>query len=584
LPAATVLTLPLATEDALEAVEGMLVTIPQAVRIAEYFNFDRYGELVLTSERHLAPTAEFEPGMEAIAAAATIALDRITLDDGRNLQNPDPAIHPNGEIFDLDNLFRGGDLLTNVTGVIDYQFGLYRIQPTLAAHYTAANPRPLAPDGVGGDLKVASFNLMNYFTTLDDGDWICGPAGDQECRGADDAEEFSRQRAKLVAAMSAINADVVGLIEIENNPGDFPTSDLVAGLNDVGGAGTYGYIATGSIGTDAIRNALIYKPASVTPVGAHQILDSSVDPRFLDTKNRPTLAQAFRDNTNGGIFTVAVNHLKSKGSACDDVADPDLGDGAGNCNLTRTLAAEALVDWLETDPTGVASAGALVIGDLNAYDKEDPVDVLVAGGYTDLIHEFLGEDAYTYVFDGQVGYLDHALSASALMESITGLTIWHINADEPDLLDYDTTFKASAQDELYAPDAYRSSDHDPVIVGLQVCEQMPPTFTELSLSPNLLWPPNHKYVEVTATVAASDNFDPSPMITLVSVTSNEPDNGKGDGNTINDIMIFDDFRFALRAERSDFGAGRVYTVTYQVIDACGNAAHQSATVTVPLSF
>jgi hypothetical protein len=252
--------------------------------------------------------------------------------------------------------------------------------------------------------------------------------------------------------------------------------------------------------------------------------------------------------------------------------------------LTRTLAAEALVDWLETDPTGVASAGALVIGDLNAYDKEDPVDVLVAGGYTDLIHEFLGEDAYTYVFDGQVGYLDHALSASALMESITGLTIWHINADEPDLLDYDTTFKASAQDELYAPDAYRSSDHDPVIVGLQVCEQMPPTFTELSLSPNLLWPPNHKYVEVTATVAASDNFDPSPMITLVSVTSNEPDNGKGDGNTINDIMIFDDFRFALRAERSDFGAGRVYTVTYQVIDACGNAAHQSATVTVPLSF
>jgi hypothetical protein len=346
----------------------------------------------------------------------------------------------------------------------------------------------------------------------------------------------------------------------------------------------YGYIATGSIGSDAIRNALIYKPASVTPVSSHQILDSSVDSRFLDTWNRPTLVQAFRDNTNGGVFTVAVNHLKSKGSACDDVEDPDLGDGAGNCNLTRTLAAEALVDWLETDPTGVASAGALVIGDLNAYDKEDPVDVLVAGGYTDLIHEFLGEDAYTYVFDGQVGYLDHALSASALMESITGLTIWHINADEPDLLDYDTTFKASAQDELYAPDAYRSSDHDPVIVGLQVCEQMPPTITGLSLSPNLLWPPNHKYVEVTATVAASDNFDPSPMITLVSVTSNEPDNGKGDGNTINDIMIFDDFRFALRAERSDFGAGRVYTVTYQVIDACGNAAHQSATVTVPLSF
>jgi predicted extracellular nuclease len=121
LPTAAVLTLPLATEEALEAVEGMLVTIAQPVLIAEYFNFDRYGELVLTSERHLAPTAEFEPGLEAIAAAASIALDRITLDDGSNLQNPDPAIHPNGATFNLDNLFRGGDLLTNVTGVIDYQ-------------------------------------------------------------------------------------------------------------------------------------------------------------------------------------------------------------------------------------------------------------------------------------------------------------------------------------------------------------------------------------------------------------------------------------------------------------------------------
>ena len=76
---------------------------------------------------------------------------------------------------------------------------------------------------------------------------------------------------------------------------------------------------------------------------------------------------------------MAVNHLKSKGSPCDDVGDPDPGDGAGNCNLTRTGAAEALVDWLAGDPTGSGDPDFLIIGDLNSYDKEDPIDVADVG-------------------------------------------------------------------------------------------------------------------------------------------------------------------------------------------------------------
>ncbi len=193
--------------------------------------------------------------------------------------------------------------------------------------------------------------MLNYFTTIDTGDWICGPSGDQECRGADTEEEFDRQKAKIVAALAAIDADVVGLIEIENHPGDVPTADLVAGLNDALGAGAYDYIATGAIGTDAIRQALSTNRDTVIAWWAtYAILDSSVDPRFLDDYNRPALAQTFMDNTNGGIFTVAVNHLKSKGSDCNAIGDLDTGDGSGNCNLTRTLAAKALVDWLATDP------------------------------------------------------------------------------------------------------------------------------------------------------------------------------------------------------------------------------------------
>ena len=148
--------------------------------------------------------------------------------------------------------------------------------------------------------------------------------------------------------------------------------------------------------------------------------------------------------------------------------DPDLGDGAGNCNLTRLHAAEALVDWIATDPTDSGDPDALLIGDFNSYDKEDPIDAIKAAGYTDLMYDFQGEYAYTYVFDGQLGYLDYGLANAAILDQITGATAWHIDADEPDLIDYDMTYKKDAQDELYAPDAYRASDHDPVIIGLNV--------------------------------------------------------------------------------------------------------------------
>ena len=594
--APTQLSLPVANVDDFEPFEGMLVTFPQNLVISEYFNFDRYGEIVLTSTRHLTPTAEFEPGSpEEMQAAQEFLLDEITLDDGRTSQNPDPAIHPNGQVFDLNNLFRGGDMVANVTGTLDYSFGLYRVQPTQGADYIPANPRTEAPDDVGGNFKVASFNVLNYFSTIDTGAWICGPSGDMECRGADTPEEFTRQRDKIIAAISAIDADVVGLMEIENNVNDDAVHDLVSGLNAAAGSDLFAAVETGVIGTDAIKVAMIYKPAFVTPLGNFSILDSSVDPRFDDSKNRPALAQSFIDNTTGGIVTVAVNHLKSKGSACDDVGDPDLGDGSGNCNLTRKAAAEALVDWLATDPTSSGSGNYLIIGDLNSYDKEDPIDAILAGAddtpstaddYTDLIFKYQGENAYSYVFDGQIGYLDHALASSSLTPKTTGTTIWHINADEPDLIDYDMTFKLPAQDALYAPDVYRASDHDPVIIGLDVCDAIAPVFDELTVTPDTLWPANHKYVDVTASVVVSDNFDPNPTVTLVSVTSNEPDNenGNGDGNTVDDIVVVDDFHFQLRAERAGNGTGRLYTITYLVSDACGNETTRSVTVSVPLNM
>jgi uncharacterized protein len=475
LPAVTAVTFPVPSTTYLERFEGMRVELVDELVISEYFNYDRFGEVVLAKplegqDRLHTPTAVVDPGPLAQALAAEQALRIITLDDRNSAQNPGEIPHPgNGDPFSLDNRFRGGDTVTGVVGVIDHTFGLYRIQPTLYGEYEAVNPRPADAPEVGGSIQVASFNVLNYFLTIDRGgqdSFVCGANQAQECRGADTEEELERQRIKILAALAELDADVVGLMEMENTPGVEPAADLADGLNDILGAGTYGYVDTGVIGTDAIRLGFLYKPGTVRLAGKFAILDSSIDGRFVDTLNRPMLTQTFDEVATGARVTVSVNHLKSKGSAC--AGDPDIGDGQGNCNLTRTAAAEAIVDFLATDPTRSGDPDHLVIGDLNSYDHEDPIRALETAGYTDLVKEFGGEFAYSYVFDGKVGYLDHALSNPSLTPQVTGAAEWHINADEPDILDYDTTFKPPAIDALYEPNAFRSSDHDPVLVGLDL--------------------------------------------------------------------------------------------------------------------
>jgi len=369
-------------------------------------------------------------------------------------------------------------------------------------------------------------------------------------------------------------------MEIENYKAggvDVPLANLVDGVNAVVGAGTYAAVETGPIGDDVIKVAMIYKPATVSLNGAFAVLDSSVDPTFNDEKNRPALAQTFTENATGESVTVAVNHLKSKGSNCDSLGDPDLGDGAGNCNLTRTSAAAALVSWLAADATGTGEDDVLVIGDLNSYDMEDPIDALIAGGYSDLVADFGGEYAYSYVFSGEWGYLDYAMANVSLQSAVTGTTVWHINADEPDILDYNLDFKKPAQQALYEPNAYRASDHDPVIVGLTL-DRTPPELS-VAATPDVLWPPNHKYREVLVEVEASDNSG-TVFVELVSVTSSEADCCLGRDDLPNDIVVIDDTTFDLRAERYA-KEGRIYTITYRAFDAAGNETVVADVVLVP---
>ena len=456
------LSLPIASLGEWERYEGMRVSFDQQLTATENFTLGRFGEVALSANGRLyTPTHVVEPGAAASAQQDLNNRSRILLDDGNGQQNIDPTRHPVGGLS-ASNTLRSGYTVSGLSGVLDDRFGAYRVQPVGLVDFAASNPRPTAPAAVGGDLRVAAINVLNYFN----GDGLGG--GFPTPRGANTMAEYQRQHDKIISAILGLDADVIGLMEIENDAaGNSAIEALVAGLNDDTAPGTYAFINTGVIGADAIRVALIYKPANATPVGGYALLTTAVNPLFIDTLNRPALAQTF--DASGGRLTVVVNHLKSKGSNCNAVGDPDTGDGQGNCNITRRNAAQALVSWLNTDPTGSGDTDFLVIGDLNSYAREDPIDVFTNAGYTNLISQFAGTQAYSFVFNGQSGYLDHALASPTLAAQVTGATEWHINADEPIVLDYNVEFKTANQvNTFYAPDAYRASDHDPLLVGLNL--------------------------------------------------------------------------------------------------------------------
>jgi uncharacterized repeat protein (TIGR01451 family) len=483
--AATPVTLPEETNGDLERYEGMLVTIPHTMTVVQNYFQGRYGQLTLAAGGRLyQPTHVYAPGSPAaIDLADENARRLLVLDDGSDDQNVSPIPY-----IGADNTLRAGDVVSaGLTGVLDYgrinsdtpAANDYRLHPTGAVHITRVNARSAAPDDVGGRLQVASFNVLNYFNGDGQGGGFPTP------RGANTPEEFVRQRTKIISAVLALDADVIGLMEIENDGYDTYSAiqDLVNGLNAIAGAGTYAFIDPGvpQIGTDEIAVGLLYRPGTVSPVGPAALLDSTFDPAFIDTLNRPALAQTFEENATHARFTAAVNHLKSKGSACDDVGDPDTGDGQGNCNLTRTDAMTVEISWLATDPTDSGDPDFMIFGDLNSYAMEDPIAAARDAGYTDLLQDFVGVGAYSYIFDGQSGYLDHALANASLAAQVTGATDWHINSDEPAVIDYNMENKPQ---DLYAPDPYRASDHDPLVVGLDLVDQTALTVTK-DVSPSV---------------------------------------------------------------------------------------------------
>lgn len=467
LPTAATLQLPLNSATALEAMEAMRVSVPQTLTVSETYGLGRYGQILLSNGRLQQPTNVTTPGAAALALQAQHKMNQLLLDDASNVQNPDPVIFP-APGLSANNSLRGGDTVANLSGVLTYDFGEYRLLPTSTPNFVHSNPRSTSPATItGSNLRVASFNVLNFFN----GDGLGG--GFPTARGANTATEFARQKAKIVSAILGLNADIVGLTELENDGyGSYSAiAELVNSLNSASNSNAWIYVNPGvsNIGTDQIAIGFIYRTDRASTLGTPAILDSSIEPLFIDNKNRPTLAQTFRATQGGGVITIAINHLKSKGSDCNDLGDADTGDGQGNCNITRTQAAQALLNWISRNPTGINDKDYLLIGDFNAYSMENPITTLTSNGFTDLTRRFEGDSAYSYVFDGQAGSLDHGLASTSLNVQVLGASDWHINADEPISLDYNTEFKSANQlNSFYASNAYRSSDHDPLVISLKL--------------------------------------------------------------------------------------------------------------------
>lgn len=555
---ATEITLPLASQDDLEAFEGMLVTLDQELVVTNNFGLGRYGEVELATERLYQGTQVAMPGDAANAVEVENLTKKILVDDGSTVQNSDPTAYPTPGLS-AENTLRTGDSVNSVTGALAYSFSTYRIHPTVAPQFIATNPREDAPElNPEADLRVASFNVLNYFNGDGQG------AGFPTSRGADSLEELVRQEAKLVSAISAMQADVVGLMEIENDGfGEFSAiASLVNALNDADSANEYAFVDfnVNQVGTDAITTALIYRANKVEEVGSAAITTAAP----FDFSNRTPIAQSFKSLESQEVFTVAVAHLKSKGG-CGSAsgANEDQNDGQACWNEIRTEGASAFADWLDSKPTGVDDEDIILVGDMNAYAMEDPIRKFDEKGYKNVVAELDGNTlAYSYSFSGRAGSLDHAVATESLLSKVVAAKDWHINADEPIVLDYNVEFKSEGhQSTLYSESAYRASDHDPVIVDIKSEVVLTPEEQTPVVAPDQVFSIDENSA-VGTVIGMLDYSDPNPEDSpVVKFIVSE-----------NDSVSINDQGQLIVAGEIDYEFENRITFTVQVEDSVGNVS------------
>ena len=508
------------TDSGRESIEGMLFQPTGDYTVTNTFATNQYGEVGLASGDHplLQSTEVATPGSAAAKAVdADNARRLVTLDDGASSNftassyshatcgtRPIPCLLNGDEtppyVSNTEPVRVGEAATFSAPVVVDYRFDLWRFQPTqtvlgpanAGSPVSFRNTRTAAPDAADvnqlgtADLRVASFNVLNYFTDLGTADPDCEAYYDRDdngnnvrtgCdqRGAWDAQDLQRQTQKEVSAINALGADVVGLMEIENSakfghPRDESLAHLVSALNADAGAGTWAFVPSSQELPaldlqDVITNGIIYKPARVMRVGPSYALgtESADGHAFVDA--REPIGQVFRQkNGKADKFLFVVNHFKSKGSPGPFPGDEDTGDGQGSSVTSRIMQAQALRDWVPSVLEEMDTRAAVMAGDYNSYTMEDPLDVLYDAGYTDVGSRF-DPTSYSYSFGGLSGSLDHVLVNDYALRMSTGADHWNINSGESVALEY-SRYNYHATD-FHDPGPYRSSDHDPVVLGLK---------------------------------------------------------------------------------------------------------------------
>ena len=470
----TPLSLPADTVER-ETLEGMVVETAQDLYVSSLFTAYQFGELGVALDGPLTqPTSAFAPDDPRAQQLADDNADSLLFINDRDefgFQNA-PWFH--------DTLRRAGDVVeAGAVGALNFSFGDFLVEPLDEfPEIVQVEERPPAPALPEGN-DIGAFNVLNYFNTFGNSDVL---------RGARNQAQFDLQSAKIVEAIVELDASVLGLIELENDYEDHYDTDpstvpsiqtLVEQLNAKAGPGTYDWIVPdeddltteglggGGLGPDAIAQGVIYQPDRASPVGGPATFDIDAQLTGGNTnKNRWPLAQSFE--VDGQVVTVVVNHFKSKGSSCEDVGGPtfDVGDDVetfltGNCNLTREYAAQRLIDWIETKPTGVNSPDTFVVGDLNSYEEEGPIEIFIDAGYEDAIQSH-GDDAFTFKFDGRYGRLDYVLASPSAKRLLEDAAVWQANSAEP----YGYLYFNEPVDTAERATAYASSDHDPVVIAI----------------------------------------------------------------------------------------------------------------------
>lgn len=496
------------TDAEREAHEGELVQLTDDLTVTNSYNASQYGEIGLATGTTplIQPTEvrDFQTGApEEITAQNARRL--VTVDDGKSENFYGAASSTPSSYVDATHPVRVGATATlKGAFVLDYRNSLWKLQPRTPVTglgddvATFADTRTPAPEAVGGDVHIATFNVLNFFPTTGADIVAAGgsctyyddragnhvtvntcttAAGGSGPRGAADAANHARQRAKIVAAINALGAGIVSLEELENSAKFGPDRDaaiksLVASLNADAGSTVWDYVPSPTTrpalaDEDVIRTGFIYKPALVTPVGASLILDDQTN---FDNAREP-LAQAFKKtgDLDANAFAVIVNHFKSKGASGATGENTDQGQGAWNAD--RIGQAKAVAAFADTVKQARSVSAVFLVGDFNSYSEEDPIQVLEDAGYGLVESSTPGEE--TYSFSGLSGSLDHVLANGAAKALVTGADIWNINSVETVGFQY-SRYNNNVTD-LYRPNPYGASDHDPEIVGITFPKTVPAT-------------------------------------------------------------------------------------------------------------